>query len=57
MNKNRDEKEIADNQYENNDNDYNHYEDFTTPNHYIGFKNDNVMLRYDILRSYINHFN
>ena len=42
--KSRDEKEIVDNQYENNDNDYTNYEDFITPNHYISIKNGNVML-------------
>ena len=49
-------KEIVDNQYEKNDNDYIKYEDFITPNHYIGIKKYNVMLRSRNLRSLINHF-
>ena len=40
--KNRDDKEIVDNQYEN---DYNNFNDFITPNHYIGIENDNQILR------------
>ena len=43
--KNRYEKEIVDNRYENNDNDYPNYEDLITPKHYIGVKSDNMMLR------------
>ena len=43
--KNRDEKEIVNDKYENNHNDYINYEDFITPNHYIGVKIDNVLLR------------
>ena len=39
--KNRDEKEIVDNQYENDIS----LNDSITPNHYIGIKNNNVMLR------------
>ena len=42
--KNGVEKETIDNLCENKDNDYIKYEDFITPNHYIGKKNDNVML-------------
>ena len=34
----RDENKDKDNQYENDDNDYINYEDFITPNHYIGLK-------------------
>ena len=40
--KNRDEKENLDNQYEN---EYINFNDCVTPNHYIGIKNDNVILR------------
>ena len=40
--KNRDEKEIVGNQYEN---DYINFDDFRTPNHYIGIKNDDVISR------------
>ena len=40
--KNRDEKEFVDNQYEN---DIISLNDFITPNHYIGIKINNVMLR------------
>ena len=40
--KNRDEKKIVDNHYEN---DYIKFIDFITPNHYSGIKNDNVTLR------------
>ena len=39
--KNRDVKEIVDNNYENGYNNFNHI----LPNHYIGRKNDDVMLR------------
>ena len=39
--KKRDEKEIVDDQYEN---DYFNFNDFITPNHYIGIKNDIVIL-------------
>ena len=34
-----------DNQYENDENDYINYEDFITPNHYIGIKNNNEILK------------
>ena len=34
------EKEIVDDQYETNENDYINFNDFITPNHYIGIKND-----------------
>ena len=36
--KNRNEKEIVIDKYENNENDYNSFDDFITPNHYIGQK-------------------
>ena len=42
--KNRDEKEILNDQYENNEIDYIKYENFITPNPYIGRKNDNTLL-------------
>ena len=40
--KNRDEKEIVNDQYEN---DYINFDDIITPNHYIGRKNNKGMLR------------
>ena len=43
--KTRDENKDIDNQYENDDNDYINFNDFITPNHYIGIKNDNVILK------------
>ena len=45
--KNRKEKDNEEEQKENVDdeNDYINFQDFKTPNHYIGRKNDNVMLR------------
>ena len=42
--KNRDEKENVDDKYENNENDYINSNNFITPTHYIGRKNDNVIL-------------
>ena len=45
--KNRDEKKIVDNKYEN---EYNKFNDII-PNHYIGRKYDNVMLRWRKMRS------
>ena len=42
--KSRDDDEIVDNHYENNDNEYFIYGVSITPNHYIGIKNDIVML-------------
>ena len=53
--KNSDEIRDKDNQYENEENDYINFNDIV-PNHYIGIKNDNVMLRQRNLRSWINHF-
>ena len=43
--KTRDKKEIVDNQYENNENDYNNFNDFITLNHYIGIKPHDTILR------------
>ena len=43
--KTRDENEVIDDQYENDDNDYINFIDIITPNHYIGIKNNNEMLR------------
>ena len=43
--KNRDDKEIVNNNYEDNENDYIKYEDFITPNHYIGFKKNIEILK------------
>ena len=54
--KNRDDEQIVKDEYENNENDYGNFNDFTTPNHYIGRKNDNVMLKWKKMRSQINHF-
>ena len=39
--KKRDEKEIVNDKHENNEKDYFNYEDFITPNHYSGRKNEN----------------
>ena len=41
----RDENKDIDNQYEDDYNDYINFNDFINPNHYIGIKNDNVILR------------
>ena len=43
--KTRDEIKDIDNQYENDENDYINYEDFISPNHYIGIKKNNEILR------------
>ena len=43
--KSRDENKDIDNQYENDENDYISLNDIVIPNHYIGRKNDNLMLR------------
>ena len=40
--KNRDEKEVVNDEYEN---DYINFKDTITPNHYIGRKNNNEILR------------
>ena len=40
--KNRDEKEIEDKEYEN---DFINFNDFITPNYYIGIKNDKEIFR------------
>ena len=40
--KNRDDKEIVNDAHEN---EYNNFNDFISPNQYIGRKNDNEMLR------------
>ena len=45
--KNRDEKEIVKDQYENNENDYISFHDFITPNHYIGRKNNSYYINRD----------
>ena len=42
--KNRDENESVDDKYEKNEIDHFKFIDFITPNHYIGRKNDNVIL-------------
>ena len=41
----RDENKDIDNQYENDDNDYNNYEDFISPNHYVGIKKNKEILK------------
>ena len=43
--KTRDENKDIDNQYENDENDYINFNDFITPNHYIGIKKNNEILR------------
>ena len=40
--KNRDEKEVVNDEYEN---DYINFNDIISPNHYNGIKNDNLILR------------
>ena len=52
--KNTNDKEIViDDEYEN---DKINFDDFITPNHYNGRKNNDVMLRYGKMRSQINRF-
>ena len=41
----REENKDIDNQFENDENHYINYEDFISPSHYDGIKNDNVILR------------
>ena len=43
--KNRDEKEIVNEDYEKLENDFCNFDDFIIPDHYIGRKNDNMILR------------
>ena len=43
--RNQDEKEIVNDEDENKENDRNSFDDFITPNHYIGRKTDDVMLK------------
>ena len=54
--KNRDDKEIVNDEYENNENDYNNFNDLITPNLYIGIKNNIEIFRWRNLRSHIYHF-
>ena len=54
--KNRDDKEIEDDKYEKIETEYKIYNDFITPNRYVGNKKDNVLLKERKLRSHINHF-
>ena len=56
--KNRKEKDNEEEQEKivDDENDYINYNDFITPNHYIGIKNDNVMLWLRNLRSQTNQF-
>ena len=53
--KNRNEKELVDDddEYEN---DKNNFDDFTTPNHYIGSKNDKERLKSREMVSRMSHF-
>ena len=44
VNKNKDDKEVVDDKYENYENDFKNFNDFI-PNHYIGRKNDDEILR------------
>ena len=41
----RDENRDIDNQFENDDNDYFNFNDFINPNHYIGIKKNNKILK------------
>ena len=43
--KTRDENRDKDNQYENDEKDFINYEDFITPNHYVGIKKYNDILK------------
>ena len=43
--KSRDENKDIDNQYENDENDYINFNDFITPNHYMGIKKNNEILK------------
>ena len=43
--KTRDEDKDIDNQYENDYNDYNNFHDFITPNHYVGIKPRETILK------------
>ena len=54
--KNRNDKEKVNYEYGNKENDYINFNDPITPNHYIGIKNNNEMLRWRNLRTHINHF-
>ena len=45
VNKVRDENKDIDNQYEDDDNDYINFNDFITPNHYVGIKPRETILR------------
>ena len=55
--KNGDEKEILNDQYEDDENDYIKYEKFILPNHKISIKPRESTLRQRKLRSQVNHFN
>ena len=44
VNKNTDDKEIVNNKNEDDENDYINYIELISPNHYIGIRNDNVLL-------------
>ena len=54
--KKRDQKKIVNDQYEDNENDYINFNDII-PNHYVGIKPRETILRQRKLRSHINHFN
>ena len=43
-------------EYEKNGTEYCNFENFITPNHYAGRKNDNGILKWRKMRPQINHF-
>ena len=49
--------EIVDDKFEDKENDYLNLDNFITPNHYIGRKNDKEVLKKRKMRSQIKHFN
>ena len=55
--KKRDEKEIVNDKYEHNENEYYTFNDFLTPNHSILIKPRATILKWRYLRSQMNHFN
>ena len=54
--RNRDGKELVDDKYEKIETDYNNFNDFITPNHYVGIKIDNSLSGWKNSRSHLNHF-
>ena len=55
--KNRDDNEIVNDKYENNENEYVNLDNLITPNHYIGRKNDSEVLKWKKMRSQIKPSN